>query len=109
MSAEGSSTGLCFTVKGRLWRFLGSASQRRLNVFQRIPATEVAVLGFKALGADHGSDEGPHVEEETDPTGGHLDPEHGPASVQQLLNLVIVVAATEKEVRKVHRGRKTDK
>lgn len=33
-------------------------------------------LGLEALWAHHGSDEGPHVEDETDPAGGHLDPEH---------------------------------
>lgn len=94
-----------FHCKGGLQRLHGSASRRRRRrtAIQGIPASEVAVLGFKALGADHGSDEGPHVEEQTHPTGRHLDPEHGPASIQQLLNLVIVVAAAERKGRKAHR------
>lgn len=36
----------------------------------------MCVLGLKAFGADHGSNEGPHVDDETDPAGGHLDPEN---------------------------------
>lgn len=48
-------------------------------------------LGLKALWTDHGGDEGPHIEDETDPARGHLDPEHRPTPVQQLLNLMVVI------------------
>lgn len=36
----------------------------------------MCVLGLKAFGADHGSNQGPHVDDETDPAGGHFDPEN---------------------------------
>lgn len=49
------------------------------------------VLGLETLRADHGSDEGPHVEEEADPAGRHLDPEHRPAPIQQFLNLMVII------------------
>lgn len=52
----------------------------------------VCVLGLEAFGADHGGEQGPHVEDETDPAGRHLDPEHRPTAIQQLLYLMVVIA-----------------
>lgn len=49
------------------------------------------VLSLEALRTHHGSKEGHQVDEEADPAGHHLDPEHRPAPVQQLLNLVVVI------------------
>ena len=59
------------------------------------PCKELYDLGLKALWAHHRSNEGHHVEEEADPAGGHLDPEHRPATVQQLFNLMVVIAARQ--------------
>lgn len=53
----------------------------------------VCVLGLKALRAHHGSDEGAQVEDETDPAGAHLEPEHRPAPLQQFLNLMVIITA----------------
>lgn len=52
----------------------------------------MCVLGLEAFGADHGGEQGPHVEDETDPAGRHLDPEHRPTAIQQLLYLMVVIA-----------------
>ena len=49
------------------------------------------VLSLKPLWTEHGGHQGPHVEQEADPAGGHLNPEDRPAPVQQLLNLGVVV------------------
>lgn len=65
----------------------------------------VCLLGLEALRADHGGDESPHVEDEADPAGGHLEPEHRPAAVQQLLDLVVGVAVKRKHaMRAMTRG-----
>lgn len=54
-------------------------------------------LGLEALRAYQRSNQGAKVEDEADPAGGHLYPEHWPASIQQLLNLVIIIAEKKME------------
>lgn len=50
------------------------------------------VLGLEAFRADHGGDQSPDVEDETHPARRHLDPEHRPAAIQQLIYLMVVIA-----------------
>lgn len=58
-------------------------------------------LGFKTFWTHHWSYKGGKVEDETDPTGDHLDPEHRPASIQQLLNLMVTVTTNVESKREV--------
>lgn len=79
MNAEGS-VGLYFKVNGGCGGPLAQDECVCLATSQesKYPDCSVVmrVLGLEALRTDHGSDEGPHVEDEADPAGGHLDPEH---------------------------------
>ena len=56
-------------------------------------------LSLEALGADHGCDQRGEVQGQADPAGRHLDPEHGPAPLQQLLDLMVVVATVRRHNR----------
>lgn len=55
-------------------------------------------LCFKPLWEEHGGHQGPHVEEETNPTRCHLDPEHWPAPFQQPFKISTVITAKEHTV-----------
>ena len=62
----------------------------------------VCVLSLKALGADHGRHERAEVQDQADPAGRHLDPEHRPAAFQQLLDLMVVVATVRQQTNKTN-------
>lgn len=72
------------------------------------PSGVMSISGLKTLRADHGSNQSPEVEDETDPAGGHLDPEHRPAPLQKLLNLMVIITAKKHTIRGVYKDNQRD-